>query len=91
MIPRREQVKMMVDYHVKWLLFMHCSFHVQTFSRELEQFYDIDSGFINMTSVGLQFSSLFFAILCSSMASAQLSHVTKWGFHQGMLQCSLNL
>lgn len=84
MISQHEEAKMMAEFHSRWLLFMHCSFHVQTFSRELERFYDVDSGFINMTSVGLQWASLFFAILCGSMASAQPSNVTEWGFRQGM-------
>jgi hypothetical protein len=39
MLPDKEQVMLLFEYHADWLLFMHCSFHVQTFRRELEQFY----------------------------------------------------
>lgn len=84
MLPRKTQIFMLFEYHSEWLLFMHCSFHVQTFRRELELFYQQDEGIINMTAVGLQWTSLLFAILCGSMACANPSQVAHWGFHQGM-------
>jgi len=84
MIPNREQVKMLIDYHANWILFLHSSFHVQTFNRELEQFYEADNGLINMTSTSLQWTSLMFALLTGSIISAKPAQVTKWGFHQGI-------
>jgi secreted Zn-dependent insulinase-like peptidase len=83
MLPSKMQVSMLFEYHSDWLLFMHCSFHVQTFSRELDMFYEQDNGIINMTSVGLQWISLLFAIMCGSMTCTKPAQVAKWGFHQG--------
>lgn len=80
MLPSKAQVMLLFDYHSDWLLFMHCSFHVQTFRKELDMFYQQDNGIINMTTVGLQWTSLLFAILCGSMTCAKPAQVMKWGF-----------
>ncbi|KAH7393562.1 hypothetical protein BKA64DRAFT_90903 [Cadophora sp. MPI-SDFR-AT-0126] len=82
MLPTKMQVYLLFEYHADWLLFMHCSFHVPTFRRELDQFYDEDQGVISITSAGLQWAALLFAIICGSMTSAQAAEVLKWGFHQ---------
>ncbi|KAG4436127.1 hypothetical protein IFR05_008406 [Cadophora sp. M221] len=82
MLPTKMQVFLLFEYHADWLLFMHCSFHVPTFRRELDQFYDEEQGVISITSAGLQWAALLFAILCGSMTSVQPSEVLKWGFHQ---------
>jgi hypothetical protein len=84
MLPNKEQVILLFDYHTDWLLFMHCSFHVQTFRKELEQFYTNDHGIISRTSSGLQWAALLFAIICGSMTCAKTSHVSSWGFNQGL-------
>ncbi|KAF8865789.1 hypothetical protein BDZ45DRAFT_374890 [Acephala macrosclerotiorum] len=81
-LPTKMQVFELFEYHADWLLFMHCSFHVATFRRELDQFYDDDQGIINMTSAGLQWSALLFAILCGSMACVKPHYVVKWGFQE---------
>ena len=83
MLPSKTQVVLLFDYHSDWLLFMHCSFHVQTFRKELDMFYQQDNGIIHMTTVGLQWTSLLFAILCGSMTCAKPAQVMKWGFHPG--------
>lgn len=83
LLPTKMQVFLLFEYHADWLLFMHCSFHVPTFRRELDQFYDEDQGVIGITSAGLQWAALLFAIICGSMTSVQPAEVLKWGFHQG--------
>tara|TARA_R110002060_G_scaffold63482_1_gene72740 strand:+ start:389 stop:937 length:549 start_codon:yes stop_codon:yes gene_type:complete len=83
LLPTKMQVFLLFEYHADWLLFMHCSFHVPTFRRELDQFYDEDQGVISITSAGLQWAALLFAIICGSMTSVQPAEVLKWGFHQG--------
>lgn len=85
MLPSQAQVILLFEYHANWLLFMHCSFHVQSFRRELDQFYSNDKGVISVTSVGLQWTALLFAIICGSMTCAKSAEVVKWGFHQGQL------
>jgi hypothetical protein len=82
------QVFLLFEYHSDWLLFMHCAFHVPTFRKGLDRFYDDDQGVINMTSTGLQWASLLFAIMCGSMACARPRSIQKWGFkeeEQGVL------
>jgi hypothetical protein len=83
MLPDKEQVMLLFEYHADWLLFMHCSFHVQTFRRELEQFYSNDHGIISRTSSGLQWAALLFAIICGSMTCAKPTQVTRWSFNRG--------
>lgn len=83
MLPERQQVMLLFENHAEWLLFMHCSFHVQTFRGELEQFYANDKGIISRTSSGIQWAALLFAILCGSMACAKPTQVSGWGYNRG--------
>ncbi|CZR59277.1 uncharacterized protein PAC_09169 [Phialocephala subalpina] len=81
-LPAKMQVFELFEYHADFLLFMHCSFHAPTFRKELDQFYDDDHGVISMSSAGLQWSALIFAIMCGSMACVKPHHVRKWGFQE---------
>lgn len=83
MLPTKEQVFLLFQYHSDWLLFMHCSFHVETFRRELDRFYDEDHGIITMTSAGLQWTALLFAIICGSMTGVKPDLVVDWSFPKG--------
>jgi hypothetical protein len=83
MLPPKEQVFFLFQYHSDWLLFMHCSFHVESFRRELDRFYDEDHGIINITSAGLQWAALLFAIICGSMTCVKQDLVVDWGFQKG--------
>ncbi|KUJ19815.1 uncharacterized protein LY89DRAFT_731066 [Mollisia scopiformis] len=82
LLPTKMQVFLLFEYHTDWLLFMHCVFHVPTLRKELDQFYDDDQGVINMTSSGLQWTALLFAIMCGSMACVKPHFVRNWGFHE---------
>jgi hypothetical protein len=82
-LPSKEQVFLLFQYHSDWLLFMHCSFHVETFRNELDRFYDQDHGIITMTSAGLQWTALLFAIICGSMTCVEPGLVVGWGFQKG--------
>lgn len=84
MLPERQQVMLLFENHAEWLLFMHCSFHVQTFRGELEQFYANDQGIISRTSSGLQWAALLFAIMCGSMTCAKPTQVSSWGYNRGV-------
>jgi hypothetical protein len=59
MLPNKEQMFLLVEYHADWLLLMHCAFHAPSLKTELGRFYDEDQGLINMTSVGLQWTGTF--------------------------------
>lgn len=80
LLPTKTQVFNLFEYHVDWLLFMHCGFHEQTFRNELNRFYDEDRGTISMTSTGLQWTALLFSILCGSMTSVKSQRTRTWGF-----------
>ncbi|RDW62294.1 hypothetical protein BP6252_11727 [Coleophoma cylindrospora] len=82
LLPSKTQVILLCEYHANWLLFMHCSFHVTTFSGELDQFYSHDEGIISVTSTGMQWAALLFSIMCGSMTCARPSTVASWGFNE---------
>ena len=90
LLPNRTQVFTLFQYHADWLLFMHCAFHVQSFKGELDQFYNNENGVINMTSAGLQWAALLFAIICGSMTCAKPAQIAKWGFYRGMLKSAID-
>lgn len=83
MLPTKTHVTFLVGFHADWLLFMHCAFHAPSFLQELRQFYDDDEGMITMTSTGLQWAALLFAVICGSMTCARPAQVSKWGFQEG--------
>ncbi|TVY19089.1 putative transcription factor lepB [Lachnellula arida] len=83
LLPSKAQAFLLVEYHAEWLLFMHCSFHAQTLRRDLEKFYLNDQGNINMTSSGLQWTALLFAVICGSMTCAKPAQIGDWGFVEG--------
>lgn len=82
-LPAKEQVFLLFEYHSDWLLFTHCSFHVESFKRELDQFYNEDQGIITMTSAGLQWTALLFAIICGSLTCVKPDKIVEWGFSKG--------
>lgn len=82
LLPTKMQVFLLFEYHADWLLFMHCAFHVPTFKKELDQFYDDDHGVINTTSARLQWTALLFAIIGGSMACVKSHQSPKWGFQE---------
>lgn len=86
MLPTKEQVYSLFEYHSNWLLFMHCSFHTPTLRRELDQFYNHDHGNISSTSSSLQWTALLFAVICGSMTCVKPGNITQWGFREGMLE-----
>ncbi|TVY25390.1 hypothetical protein LHYA1_G003729 [Lachnellula hyalina] len=83
LLPTKAQAFLLVEYHAEWLLFMHCSFHAPTLRRDLEKFYLNDQGNINMTSFGLQWTALLFAVICVSMTCAKPAQIGDWGFVEG--------
>lgn len=83
MLPTKTLVLFLVEFHADWLLFMHCAFHAPSFLQELHRFNEEDEGKISMTSNGLQWAALLFAIICGSMTCARPAQVSKWGFREG--------
>ena len=82
LLPSKSQVILLFEYHANWILFLHCSFHVTTFSIELDQFFNQDGGMIRTTNTSLQWASLLFAIICVSIVSARPAQIALWGFDQ---------
>jgi hypothetical protein len=90
MLPNKKQVFTLFQYHADWLLFMHCAFHVQSFTEELEQFYNGENRVINMTSAGLQWMELLFAIICGSMACVKPTQIAQWAFTEVCLKVGID-
>lgn len=82
MLPSREQVYQMIEFHEDWLLWMHSSWITTIFNNELDEFYSHDHGTIGMTSSKIQWAALLLAILTTSMASAKRSQLDLWGFSE---------
>ncbi|KAL3422669.1 C6 zinc finger domain-containing protein [Phlyctema vagabunda] len=82
LLPSRKHVTLLCEYHTNWLLFMHASYHATSFRRELDHFYSQGNGVISMTTTGLQWAAMLFAIICSSMTCAKPGHISTWGFQE---------
>lgn len=80
LLPIKQKVYELVDYHCECLLWYHGAFHTATFIQQLDDFYDITGGRIEESKVNLQWMALLFAILTGAIASAPPSVTRNWGF-----------
>lgn len=80
LLPTKQIVYKLVDYHSQCLLWYHGAFHTTTFLQELDDFYLRIGGHIDGSGVDLQWMSLLFAILTGSIASAPSATTQAWGF-----------
>lgn len=80
LLPEREKVDLLVDYHSKCLLWVHGSFIAGCFDSEVKDFYWLFSGNVKDPQVNLQWLALLFAVLCGSMTCVPAKTVESWGF-----------
>ncbi|KAJ5092973.1 hypothetical protein N7456_008834 [Penicillium angulare] len=81
LLPSKEKVYKLVQYHCDCLLWYHGSFHAQTLLSQLNRFYERqEEGCIEETGASLQWIALLFAVLTGSMATAPRSISQSWGF-----------
>ncbi len=83
-LPTKTQVFQLFSYHTNWLLWLHSSWHAPSVRQALEDFYDIDQGTIDFSSVKLQRTALLFAILSTSITCAKSEQVELWGFSKDL-------
>ena len=79
LLPRREQIFHLVDYHISHVLWYHACFHGDSFLRELQSHYLNPSG-LQIRSIDLRWSALLFSILAGSMACTHDHETSAWGF-----------
>lgn len=82
LLPRREQVFYLIDYHIKTVLWYHACFHGETFRNELQAQYT-SSGTLQLGQTDLRWSALLFAIMSATMACANEQLSASWGFQKG--------
>jgi hypothetical protein len=82
LLPTKQKVYQLVDYHCQCLLWYHGAFHTEIFMQELDEFYEKGDGRIDGSCVNLQWASLLFAVLTGSMASAPSPMAQSWGFRE---------
>ncbi|KAK4943224.1 hypothetical protein LTR66_014629 [Elasticomyces elasticus] len=79
LIPRRDQVFSLVDYHVSSVLWYHTTFHGPTFRHELQYLYSRPEG-LQIKDADLRWIALLFSTMAGSMACASDQKATSWGF-----------
>ena len=79
LLPRREQVFRLVEYHISHVLWYHACFHGETLRRELHSHY-LSTGGLLISNTDLRWSALLFSIMAGSMACAREHEASLWGF-----------
>lgn len=82
LLPRREQVFYLTDYHIKIVLWYHACFHGDTFRAEVQAQY-MGGGGLQLAKTDLRWSALLFAVMSASMACASDQLTASWGFQKG--------
>ncbi|KAK1762688.1 hypothetical protein QBC33DRAFT_256299 [Phialemonium atrogriseum] len=82
LLPDRNRVEQLVQYHTESLLWSHGGYHVPTFRHDLARFYDVHLGQITSVGVDLQWVALLFAILSGAIISAPFPLAQRWGFRK---------
>lgn len=81
LLPRREQLFQLIDYHIHTVLWYHACFHGETFRNELSQQYLQPNG-LQIQNVDLRWAGLLFAIMSASMACVDDKGAANWGFQR---------
>lgn len=79
LLPRREQITHLVEYHISHVLWYHACFHGDSFRRELQSHCHGPGG-LQIRNVDLRWSALLFSIMAGSMACAHDHETSSWGF-----------
>ena len=88
LIPHRQQVEQLVNFHAESLLWSHGGYHAPSFHKELAQFYNVHRGQLTSPGLDLQWVALLFSILSGSVISAPSALTVHWGFRIGE-QCTV--
>ena len=78
LLPSRQQLVKIVDYHRHCLLWYHGSFHSISLAAEVDDFLTHHQN--NLGDVDLQWLAVLFSVMSGSMACAPRSVARSWGF-----------
>lgn len=79
LLPSRQQLFQLVDYHLGSILWYHGCFHGPTFYDELKDVYKSPGG-LQIKDTDLRWTGLLFAIMAGSMTCAHEQLALSWGF-----------
>jgi hypothetical protein len=79
-LPSVAQIRHLVDYHEKYLLWYHGCYHGPTFRAELSDALERNNEFLPLDELNLQWTALLYSIMAGSMACASEGMLRSWGF-----------
>lgn len=79
LLPRKEQMMLLVDFHLSHVLWYHACFHEESFYNEVQAQYSKPNG-LQIQETDLRWTSLLFAVMAGSMVCAKESLSASWGF-----------
>ena len=82
-LPNIEQIRNLVDYHERYLLWYHGCYHGPTLRRELEDALLECEDVLQIDGLNLQWIALLFSIMAGSLACATDHLISEWGFWKG--------
>ncbi|USP77320.1 hypothetical protein yc1106_04594 [Curvularia clavata] len=80
LLPNKDHLLQLVEYHNSSLLWYHGSYSSTIFNQDMNQFFTEYDGNVRNESLNLQWLSLLFAIITGSMTCAPPSVHQSWGF-----------
>jgi hypothetical protein len=80
LLPSRQHIQQLVEYHNQSLLWYHGSYSSRTINQDLQAFWKDHHGSVRHKDLNLQWLALLFAILCSSLTCAAQPTCRSWGF-----------
>jgi hypothetical protein len=82
LLPSRDHINQLIEYHHSSLLWYHGSYSSKTFSDDLYIFFAEYGGNVRHPHLNLQWLALLFAILTGSMTCSSPSTCRAWGFSE---------
>jgi len=80
LLPNKQHVFQLVEFHGRCLSWYHCSYMASTLAEEVNTFYTCYQGSIRHPEVNLQWVALLFAVLTGSITCASSPVAASWGF-----------
>ncbi|KIW47071.1 uncharacterized protein PV06_02679 [Exophiala oligosperma] len=82
LLPSRQQVYQLVEYHNNCLLWFHGSYVAASFSKALDSFYADHNGRFDSRGLNLQWVALLFSIMTGTITSAPSCEARRWGISE---------
>ena len=82
LLPSRDHINQLIQYHHTSLLWYHGSYSSKTFSDDLHIFFAEYGGNVRHSNLNFQWLALLFAVLTGSMTCSSPSTCRAWGFSE---------